>query len=1430
MELYSLWGGSAVQEATSKHIDGIADLVVVAPIREGFIKAFETISYVSRLELSANALNRIRVAAREYERVVPFSDVTERILSLLDFRVGVIDRNMFGLVRHEKDGLTIRPQRYLYLAATFEGGFEPYMRQIWKPLGPFLDLLFCNCEGYVTANEHSFDEYIQWVRDNQVDSAIFYNTTGVTVRDQKYLSAMERAQRGGKDDTHLTEMAMAYPDDDARMARGQHPRKAAELGFEALNVLHKLADYFPPEWMTGSVGDATRPDEGHRLIRATRDILQGWEPILKGIEQAAAANPAGPQAIALKTYEEPVTWFKTGIMYLAQIDARPNEPDPAFTPAEVQDGIIHSHGPKGVRTPRGAMMLFTVRDAEKARGFIKKLMDEKTLSFAGEAHAAQDSRLFVNIAFTAHGLTEMGMYRQTLNQFPKEFREGLARRNGLVGDMRENHPRNWTLPARNGASFLNGTAENPQLPPVEMAEVDFVLQIRATSSDAELVRSAALRLAHAAAPGATLESIEWLHLNLEEDTGVFRDHFGFVDGISQPKPKLQSEEPSGLARDTVAMGEVLLGYGNDRGDGPPTLFATHDGDAKPDVQETGWRNKYRRWALDFQRSGSYLVVRKMGEDVSALDAWLDQQKSEIAVQLGCTAEEARATLKAAIMGRDSTGCPLSARASEDFNDFDFKGDAAGRVCPHAAHIRRANPRRTECDPLSPAEVRREFGRPTPRMVRRGMLFGGDTNGPRGLMFMAYVSSIAEQYEVVQRWLNGGNPTDVFSANNDPLTGVYPKDGANTFRFIAKNAAGENTVLRVTLPGVTHADGKVAEPGRHPFTPLYWGLYLIAPSHYALTQMTDVWTGGYRPMGEMLERQVGLAWLEKLKALPAEEAGKEWKRLLEDFVAKDPSEDDISPHLWSAIRYYRGGAVDLRKPFGETDLSLAGADEASARRVMPGGILKGGFDVDAVAGVALAEEFAVEMETDGQNHVSDYDWADPNVESQNVIICAGTAQVVSVLSDWENFSSEEQLRRIKDHAGPIYVTQQPDDDYKKLNPVYKGQRLNYHNESEATNKALFEYSEEASFITGYAGGKAVLDGLKAKVAEANGGTSPAFKIELKRQFIQPAIAEVWKKWYGLPDEQSLFSGGWSWKKLVEDVVDAATERSGALCPGDFMAPSRGSVFPRPNDSITAYAKAHGAAILEAGRKFVDRLHHDPSVVKTPLIERLFAAHRGTDQKEVLARNIIGTMIGAIPPMDANLRNILLDWLLENRLWRHQGALQAALAGQSISDKAEAVRAALRGPISQAMCKRPAPDLLFRTAKRTTVIVPDDNDENPTRDEEKKGRREVIAQEGDLVVVSLASASQRTLDKDPMGIGDVSVIFGGKRDKPLQGYRYENGCALPADKDSNDGPVHACPATKMAMGAMTGILAALLETGTIQALPASLIVRISDWSLP
>ena len=801
-------------------------------------------------------------------------------------------------------------------------------------------------------------------------------------------------------------------------------------------------------------------------------------------------------------------------------------------------------------------------------------------------------------------------------------------------------------------------------------------------------------------------------------------------------------------------------------------------------------------ALQFQKNGSYLVVRKIGEDVATFNSWLDEHKVAIANVTGSTPDEARAHLKAAIMGRDDKGDPLVDFGSGGPNDFNYGGDRKGLSCPHSAHIRRANPRRITPEP-APVEEQREFDRPTPRIVRRGMLFGKDSEPSCGLMFMAYAASISEQYEVIQRWLNGGNPTDVASDNHDPLTGVRPKEGDGTFRFVHErttvDGVKEQIVLSIPLPAAVQPLGRVGEPGRHPFTPLYWGLYLFAPSRAALGIMTKTWTGEYKPLGEFLEQAVGAVQINRLEQLTPEVRGGEWKRILEELIVKDPTERDISPHVWSAIRLYAGGVLDLD---GSVPFSLSSAEAE---------------DQGNTAKPACSKI-----------------WSDPDWKQQNVVLCAGASQVMQVLADWKNFTSEEQLRRIKPGAGPIYVTQQPDNDYICPHRQYhftaadgspRVQELHYSKESAATNAALLAYPEEQAFLAGYQAGKTILDDHK-KRAEGLGRTF--FKLEMRREYFQPAISEIWRLWYGLPDDKTLFAGSWSWKRIVDVIADADTNdvaRTEALCPGDFMAPSRGSVFPRPNDSIRDFAQMHGAAILKAGRTFVRQHRKDSSLPKTPLIATLFAK---TSDDEVLARNIIGTMIGAIPPMEANLRNILFEWLHSKRLWRYQTAFRKELAGKSIADDPQIAMTSLTVPVSQAMCLRPAPDMLFRTAKGRTRIV------RYHRGKLDRKLDDAWTKEGDMIIVSLASASQWELQKNHTGTSGIDVIFGGKRQSGSQGYLEVNGEITPDPNGDNDHPVHACPAQKMAMGGMKGILAALLEAGTIQALPASLILRISDWA--
>lgn len=1323
------------REISSKNFDGITDLVVIAPIKKGFINAYENITYATRLKVVAEALNKIRVAAREFEETTPFSDVTERILTLLDFRIGVLDYDLFSLPtqnkqRGEKDpaytlgasdtedqadkGLT--SQRYLYLTATFDGAWEPYMRLIWDPLGPFLDLLFCNCEGYVTAGDHSFDEYAQWVRDNQMDSAIFYATTGLTVRDHLYLNRLEQIQRkvvaSPATDLELARLTMPNPEIasaferrralvDASQNNFVRYKKIHELALEALTVLYRLADFYPPEWLIGPLAlpDGEALEEGKYLARVAHSVLMGWESMIP---------TTGPllqnwNDNIVPVYGHILNWHQKGKIYLETLKKKAvakAPKDPKFVLGEVQGGILKAQGSQAQPIRLGALMLVSITDAQKARRFVEGL----DIHFETEPGA----KTFMTLGFTPHGLRRIGLEPDVLDHFPKEFREGMEVRSGLLGDMRENHPRNWILPKRNWPPLMaDATNFAIARPPVEFAEVDIILQVRTTEADEASLHKIIKTIADTKDGGVRVVSIECMATNFVGPNSEFVDHFGFRDGISQPKPRTSQDPSRPKQSDEVALGEVVLGYANDRDDSAPARFASSE----------RWRARNRKKALALQHNGTFLVVRKLEQDVKVFNAFIDAEvvriNSEHKLMLAMTADR----LKAKMLGRWPDGKPLIPTTAGSLNNFDYSGDQQGNSCPFASHVRRTNPR----DSFQ--------GRPAPRIMRRGMLFGDmtATEAPRGLMFMAYNASIAEQFETIQRWINGGNSTGIHSGHNDPLLGVAPKSSlANPADRVFRFVEGDQ-VIRLSMPDA--------------FVKLHWGQYFFVPSKSAIKALCGL-KGRYRVLDEARETK-GNAFIQRMHYIDNQkEQGREWKRVLEDFDVKDPAEKDISPDVWSAIRWHCHGA-----------LRISGIPDAMFPPV--------------------------------------HNWNEaPDVDKQEIILCAGYKQVMGVLKNWQDFTTEEQLRRITPNSGPIYVAQQPDNKYNK--DTLKNQ-FNYRLESEKTNAILMSFDRTWGFESGYKAGAGTIARAKALAAK---GERDYFKLELRRQFILPALAAMCNQWYGLPDNEHMFEGGWQWEP------PAARTPPGPRGIGDFLSPSRNAFYPRPTPTVAQFAQLHGAAILSGCEAFVETHTSANTGDQTGVISAaMFAA---TPNKKVLARNIAGTMVGAIPPMDGNLRGILAEWFGERTLWRHQANLRNALNDRPATADVTAAMDVLYGPVSQAMCKRPAPDLLYRTALKDTEISLG------------KGRPPLKVKERDLVIVSLVSAAQRSLESDP-DQGDVSIVFGGKRKKAYQ----------PSSAKSNE-TVHACPAQELAMGAMMGILAALLDAGRLQIMPASLIVRINQWT--
>ncbi|HEX8803020.1 MAG TPA: Dyp-type peroxidase, partial [Acidimicrobiales bacterium] len=232
------------------------------------------------------------------------------------------------------------------------------------------------------------------------------------------------------------------------------------------------------------------------------------------------------------------------------------------------------------------------------------------------------------------------------------------------------------------------------------------------------------------------------------------EHFGFVDGVSQPAVEGALEptvvEGNGTPVDggwrAVRAGEFVLGHPDEE-------------EAEPPLPRPDW----------LVRNGSYLVVRKLAQDVAGFRRLVAEQ--------GRRHDLAPAEVAAKLVGRRADGTPLlpaaradAPRSQSDLNDVRYENDRLGHACPVGSHVRRANPR--DALDVSPALVSRH------RLLRRGMPYGPpladgvttDDGHERGLVFAAYCASIERQFEFVQReWLNDGN---VFGAGHapDPVVG------------------------------------------------------------------------------------------------------------------------------------------------------------------------------------------------------------------------------------------------------------------------------------------------------------------------------------------------------------------------------------------------------------------------------------------------------------------------------------------------------------------------------------------------------------------------------------------------------------------------------------------------------------------------------------
>ena len=490
---------------------------------------------------------------------------------------------------------------------------------------------------------------------------------------------------------------------------------------------------------------------------------------------------------------------------------------------EIDLGNIQGNVLAGFNKDHQRLVFFGIGARDRARAWLATMVDEtatceEVLAFNDLFRRARSRRggeaatpraTWMNIALTHPGLAALGVGDADLSLFPDPFREGMAARAQLLGDVGESAPSRWVGPF--ASSDVHG------------------LLLLAADEAADLERLARMHTQRMTAHGIRI---------VFDDTGRVRadqpghEHFGFRDGVSQPgirgvtrRQNPGNEAQGAPGQDLLWPGEFVLGY--------PTQIRTPD----PDADQKGENEKPGpistsgpAWTAD----GSYLVFRRLRQDVAGFHRFL----ADAADQQGVSVER----LGAKLVGRYPTGAPLQQTEDQPqgfdpskadpsvkdssildprkINNFEFGDDEDGKLVPRAAHIRKAYPRDEKTPTGGEADTQ------THRIIRRGIPYGesfrenapagsaASADADRGLLFLGYQASLERQFEfVTSQWFNKPD---------------HPERGDGHDPILSQ----ATTTKAFTLPG-----GRPDHLTLQPFIFTTGGAYLFQPSISALRRLS-----------------------------------------------------------------------------------------------------------------------------------------------------------------------------------------------------------------------------------------------------------------------------------------------------------------------------------------------------------------------------------------------------------------------------------------------------------------------------------------------------------------------------------------------------------------------------------------------------------------
>ncbi len=252
-----------------------------------------------------------------------------------------------------------------------------------------------------------------------------------------------------------------------------------------------------------------------------------------------------------------------------------------------------------------------------------------------------------------------------------------------------------------------------------------------------------------------------------------------------------------------------------------------------------------------------------------------------------------------------------------------------------------------------------------------------------------------------------------------------------------------------------------------------------------------------------------------------------------------------------------------------------------------------------------------------------------------------------------------------------------------------------------------------------------------------------------------FAAICTHWFDVPDGEFVLAGGFRLSNLVGP----------ARCPGDYTPPSGYIVHPDPDGLLTEIGQRTGQLLREAVGKLVASRRDPKNPPLGAITKALFEEFPNPEDNDLLARTIVGVMMGALPTINGNLITIVKTWQKTATLL----VLQAKLKKSSQADEFARAHEVIEQPMKETMQMTPTPDALWRMAVKDHTL----------------GTTQVRA--GDKIYLSVVRATQEDLRN---GVTDVCPLFGGDRSKQPH-------------------PTHACPGFEMGFGILLGIVYGCVE---------------------